>query len=78
MVKNQTIIFRCETELKERLDELQVFLGKRSTGETVRDALDYFLKFYALGKATKTLPELEKELLDFAKKIEKANSEPKK
>jgi len=73
MVKNQTIIFRCETELKERLDELQAFLGKPSTGAMVRDALDYFLKLYVLGQAKKTLPELEKELLAMAKKIEKGN-----
>jgi antitoxin component of RelBE/YafQ-DinJ toxin-antitoxin module len=71
MVKNETIIFRCETELKERLDELQAFLGKNSQSELIRIILDYFIKLFAMGKVKKTLPELEQELLKMAKRIEK-------
>jgi hypothetical protein len=70
MVKNRTIIFRCENDLKERLDEMQTFLGKKSTSAMVVGILDYFTKFYALGRVKKSLPELEKELLAMAKKIE--------
>lgn len=72
MRKNRTIIFRCESELKERIDEMQNVLGKKSTGETIRGILDYFLKFYALGKANKTIEELEQELLETAKRIQKS------
>jgi len=71
MVKNERIIFRCETELKERIDELQNLLGKSSTSATIVGLLDYFTKLYALGRVKKTLPQLEKELLAMAKKIEK-------